>query len=124
MIDDFYLECWPILEQDGWRDFGYGHPFGSIWFDKSIAVSAPDLSARAYLFVGNNWHRIGLEVQHRIHGSAVVKDIGVDGSCTETQFDAAIKGHLSGMIADVQARYEAWGKEVDAKYGAFDNANT
>ena len=119
MIDDFYLECWPILEQDGWRDFGYGHPFGSIWFDKPIPVSDPDLSARAYLFVGNNWHRIGLEVQHRIHGSAVVKDIGVDGTCTKAEFNDAIERYLPQMIADVQARHEAWGKEVDAKCGVI-----
>ena len=113
MIDQFYLDEWPILK-DGWQEFDH-KPFGGTWFYK-VLPSRPDMFARVYLFVGNNWHRIGLEVRHQSHGYANIKNIGVDGSCSPSELNAAISAHLPILVAIVQAQYEAWSKSIDEEY--------
>lgn len=112
MIDQFYLNLYPVLTQE-WRDLGEG--FGLINYDIGVPTSSQDLTARVYIHVGNNWASVNLEVRHRIHGVATVS-LG-DAKQPAMNVWRLVDKDLPTLEEQVQQMYETWAEQLALKFG-------
>ena len=110
MIEQFYLDLYPVLTQD-WRKLSQG--FGKINYDLDVATSDSNLSARMYIHVGNGWANVGIEVRHRLHGTASA--VLCDAKQPAADVLLLASNALPGLEAKVIQQYDAWADELDRR---------
>lgn len=114
MIEQFYLDRFPVLTMRDWRTAS-GDSYGLARWEKPLFSDAyPTVTSRLGFVMTPNGTHIFMEAQHYLHGLKY-QLIG-PGTMKVSEVEAAIAQYLPALIDDVLAQYKGWSDEIARLY--------